>query len=351
YSINLLGVTAIGLVFYAFVRPYIFQSEVDAEDADLAKKILAEYGSSSVDYFKTYSDKLFFFSDRYSAFVAYRPAGGFAIVLEEPVCEADAPVKKAVLEEFEEFCDQNGLKPAYYRVDELSLDFYDYLGKKSLLIGQEGIVDLESFSLQGKSRASMRNAVNSLAKKGYTTHVYEAPIKDGLLQKLQLVSDEWLRATGRQEMIFSQGMFSWKELKDQTIITLENADEKVVAFLNIVPDYAKNEATYDLIRKTIDAPGGNMDLLLIELINHCKNKGIRYLNLGLAPLSGIEQGRDLPEKTVKFAYEKLNQFRHYKGLRDFKEKFDPQWRNKYLIYENHYDLFQLPLALNRVMKP
>lgn len=351
HSINLLGVTAIGLVVYAYVRPYIIKQEVDADEAILAREILDEYGSSSVDYFKTYSDKLFFFSDNYKAFVAYRPAGGFAIVLEEPVCEQDNTVKKAVLEEFEEFCDGNGLKAAYYRVDELSLDFYDYLGKKSLIIGQEGIVDMDVFSLQGKSRASMRNAINSLAKKGYTTHVYESPVKDGLLQKLQLVSDEWLKSMGRTELIFSQGMFNWNELKTQTIITLENADEKVVAFLNIIPDYAKNEATYDLIRKTVDAPGGNMDLLLIELINHCKAKGIRYLNLGLAPLSGIEHGKDLPEKTVKFAYEKLQQFRHYKGLRDFKEKFDPEWHNKYLIYENHYDLLQLPLALNRVMKP
>ncbi|MBE7175047.1 MAG: lysylphosphatidylglycerol synthetase family protein [Mucilaginibacter polytrichastri] len=351
YSINLCGVLAIALIVYASIRPYVITQEPDTEEAEQARQILGEYGSSSVDYFKTYADKLFFFSDYHSAFVAYRPSGGFAIVLEEPVCAPDTAVKKDVLEEFEAFCDENGLKPAYYRVDEMSLKFYDYLGKKSILIGQEGIVDLEAFTLQGKSRASMRNTINSMAKKGFVTRIYEAPVKDGLLQKLQLVSDDWLKSTGRQEMVFSQGMFIWNELKNQTIITLENTDEKVLAFLNIIPDYAKSEATYDLIRKTSDAPGGNMDMLLIELINYCKNRNFRYLNLGLAPLSGIEQGRDLPEKTIKFAYEKFQQFRHYKGLRDFKEKFDPTWRNKYLIYENHYDLFQLPLALNRVMKP
>jgi len=91
--------------------------------------------------------------------------------------------------------------------------------------------------------------------------------------------------------------------------------------------------------------------LIIALIDYCKLNKYKSLNLGLAPLSGIDQAKDLPEKTLKFAYERLQQFRHYRGLRDFKEKFLPAWQNKFLIYENHYDLISLPNVLNKVMKP
>jgi phosphatidylglycerol lysyltransferase len=351
YSINVFGVAAIALVFYAFIKPYLLEREIDETELNDANALLEKYGNSPVDYFKTYADKLFFFSEEHEGFLAYRVANNFAIVLEEPVCEDNVSTKSDILREFERFCQQQGIKPAYYRVDGISLDLFGYLGKKWMVIGQEAILDLHTFTLEGKDRKSMRNAVNSMQKKGFITKLYEAPIKEGLLQKLKLVSDEWLRTMDREELVFSQGMFDWDQLKNQTIITLENEDEKVLAFLNVIPDYAAGEATYDLIRKTADAPGGNMDVLIIELINYCKGKGYQYLNMGLAPMSGIEKARDLPERTIKFAYEKIQQFRHYRGLRDFKEKFDPLWRNKYLVYENTYDLLQLPMAISKVMKP
>lgn len=349
-TIHISGMISIGLLFYALIKPYFVTIKQDDEDFLKAKKIIEKFGSSPVDYFKTSEDKLFYFGDQAEGLISYRVAGSFAIVLDEPVC-AGTPEKLALLEEFEGFCFESGLKSAYYRVEENSLQLFNEIGKKSLIIGQEAVIDLQQFTLEGKDKKSMRNGLNSIVKKGLKPVIHQPPIKDGLLQKLKFVSNEWLKVTNREEIVFTQGMFEWEKLKQQTIITIENEDEQVFGFLNIIPDYAPNEATYDLIRKTEDAPGGVTDALIIALIEHCRSQNIKCLNLGLAPLSGIEEAKDLPEKTLKFAYEKFQQFRHYRGLRDFKEKFSPRWSNKYLIYENHYDLISLPKALNKVMKP
>jgi phosphatidylglycerol lysyltransferase len=165
------------------------------------------------------------------------------------------------------------------------------------------------------------------------------------------VSDEWLSYTGRHEIIFSQGMFAWNELKNQTIITAENFEEKVIAFLNIIPDYIPLEGTYDLMRKTADAPNGVMDFILIELFAYLKSKHYRFVNLGFAPMSGLTDAHTFTEKSMKFAYQSIRSFSQYKGMREFKDKFDPQWLNKYLIYDNDYDLIQVPAALSRVIKP
>jgi phosphatidylglycerol lysyltransferase len=177
------------------------------------------------------------------------------------------------------------------------------------------------------------------------------PLRDGLIQKLKAVSDEWLKLTEREEIIFSQGMFVEKEIKDQTVISVENNEEKIIAFLNVIPDYVKNEGTYDLLRKTADAPNGIMDYILLELFNYFKTNGIQYINLGFAPMSGLNDPHNFTEKSMKFAYEKIRSFSHYKGQRDYKDKFNPIWNDKYLIYSNDYDLLQVPGVLARVIKP
>ena len=171
-----------------------------------------------------------------------------------------------------------------------------------------------------------------------------------MIQKLKAVSDEWLKLTEREEIVFSQGMFVEKEIKEQTVISIENSEEKIIAFLNIIPDYVRNEGTYDLLRKTADAPNGIMDHILIELFNYFKTKGIKYVNLGFAPMSGLNDPHNFTEKSMKFAYEKIRSFSHYKGQRDYKDKFNPQWFDKYLIFSNDYDLIQVPGVLTKVIK-
>ena len=238
----------------------------------------------------------------------------------------------------------------FFRVSEQTLDIYRQLNKKELFLGQEGVVDISTFSLTGISKKSLRNAISKVKDRGYKATIHVPPVKDGVLQKVKLVSDEWLKETGRKEIKFSQGMFVWEELKQQTILTVENEEEKIVAFMNIIPDYVKDEATYDLMRKTKDAPNGVMDFILIELFNYLKTKDIKYLNLGFAPMSGINDPKTFRAKSMKFAYEKIKSFSQHKGLREYKEKFEPVWYNKYLIYKHDYDLLKAPSALSKVIK-
>jgi phosphatidylglycerol lysyltransferase len=145
-------------------------------------------------------------------------------------------------------------------------------------------------------------------------------------------------------------MFDEKELRQQDIITLCTDEGDIKAFLNIIPDYAADECTYDLIRKTNDAPGAAMDALIIKLIEYARNRKQLYLNLGMVPMNGINQPDSTAEQIIKLAARKIKRFQHYKGLKEFKEKYATVWNNKYLVYDNDFDLLQLPVALNTIMK-
>ena len=349
HSLNFLGLGFTGTLAYFAIRPARYSRRALQDDLQLANELLQKYGSSSLDYFKTYHDKNIYITRDRNAFVSFRCAGDYAVVLGRPVSETTEQLP-AIINEFESYCADNGLKTLYYRVDESMLPLFRSIRKKALFIGQEGIVDAATFTLEGGDKKSTRNALNKLQIAGYTSKIAHPPIKEGLVQKLKAVSHEWLEDSDKKETAFSQGVWDPAEIKKQVVIYIEDSEEKVVAFANIIPDYAKDEGTYDLIRKTKDAPAKVLDALMVNMINYFREENIRYLNLGLAPFSGLEKGTTFSEKSIKFAYDNLKQLDHFKGLRFFKEKYAYHWHNKYLVYSNDLDLLQSPVIINQVGK-
>nr|WP_121272412.1 phosphatidylglycerol lysyltransferase domain-containing protein [Pedobacter schmidteae] len=345
-SIYVAGATVILFVVFSLLRPYFSRPYNSKEDFDLARLLLQKYGISALDYFKVYPDKFLFFNTDKTAFISFKLTRHFAIVLEDPVAENETESLN-MIRMFEVFCGQNGFISAYYRVPEKSLPMYASAGYKSIPIGEEAVLDLTAFTLDGGKMKTTRSAISRLTAEGFCLKVYPEPIKEGLLQKLEKVSDSWLEELDQKEVAFTQGVFDTCILKMQTIITVEDAEEKVYAFLNLVPDYAPGEATYDLIRRVSDAPNGVLDMLLAQTFMYLKVQGYTAVNMGLAPLSGMEKV-NVAQKTIKYAYENFKMFGQFKGLRKYKEKFYPNWEKKYLIYSHNYHLLQVPSALRRV---
>ena len=350
YTIKISGFFSMAFLVYSLIRPYVFKAAPSEEEKEKAERLLQQYGKSSLDFFKTYSDKQIFSPPDINAFISFKVSRNFAVALEDPVSPDKKEMVKCIAL-FSKFCYENGLKDIYYRVPKESLDIYRIFSKRNLFVGQEGVVDLSTFTLEGGERKSIRNALNKISEQGYTSKIHTPPLKDGLIQQLKAVSDEWLKISERDEIAFSQGMFVEKEIKQQVVITVGTHEEKIIAFLNVIPDFVRDEGTYDLLRRTKDAPNGIMDYVVVELFKYFKSQGIKYINLGFAPMSGIDDPHTFPERSMKFAYERIKSFSHYKGMREYKEKFNPVWNDKYLIYDNDYDLLQIPAVLTRVIRP
>ena len=337
------------LIFSVFnVRKISFE-EGSSDDFEEAQNFVETYGSSALDFFKISKEKQLFFSDLSQGFISYSVANQFAFVLEEPVCEEEN--KEIVLQEFEDFCRKNGLRSVYYRIDEQSLFLFESFKKQKLFVGQEAVMTIEKFKLEGKDRKSLRNGLNSLVKKGFTCEIFYQPQSPQILDEIQFISDEWLKEFEKEEMVFSQGMFSREEIATQDLIVIKNPEGKLEAFLNIIPDFSPQECTYDLIRKKTTAPNGSMDAMIVKLVDYAKEKNLQYINLGLTPLGGMKDPDNTAEEILKFVYNRLGSFKHYQSLRDFKEKYADVWENKYLIYGSDFDLLQIPAALNKITKP
>ncbi len=214
-------------IFYSLLRPYFSKPYNSEEDFILARELVKRYGKSPLDFFKTYPDKFIFLSKDREGFVSFKMTRYFAFVLENPVCRDDEALITLV-REFDKFCAENGFVSIYYRVPQQSLNLYRKLGKKSFPIGEEAIVDLTTFTMDGGKMKTTRSAINRLTSEGFDIKVYQPPIKEGILQKLEMVSDKWLSEMNEKEIAFTQGVFDKSILKEQTIITVEDKEEKVL---------------------------------------------------------------------------------------------------------------------------
>ena len=81
-----------------------------------------------------------------------------------------------------------------------------------------------------------------------------------------------------------------------------------------------------------DAPHNVMDYLFIQLILWGKQEGYRWFNLGMAPLSGLENPSLAPlwNRVGAFIFRHGEHFYNFQGLRQYKAKFNPEWKPKYL---------------------
>ncbi|HEU5300142.1 MAG TPA: phosphatidylglycerol lysyltransferase domain-containing protein, partial [bacterium] len=161
--------------------------------------------------------------------------------------------------------------------------------------------------------------------------------------------NEWLAMMHGMEKGFSLGWFDDVYIRQSAVMAVHGPDGLVTAFANLIPEYQRNEATIDLMRRRPDGVPGTMDFLFVRLLQWAADSGYATFNLGLSPLAGVGLQRDAPavERALHYLYEHLNQFYNFKGLHAFKEKFGPQWSPRYLVYPDRAALPAVALAVIR----
>ncbi len=347
-SIYLMTFMSITYAGFAFFRPILYHYRTLPLERLRASGILRKYGRSSLDFFKLWSDKSYYFNDEGNCFIAYRAGNNYAIALSDPV-GPEVEVEETV-RGFIEFCRANDWGVAFHQVTQDFLAIYERVGLKHLKIGDEAIVDLTSFDLEGSERKSLRKIVRRFETNGFTMREYRPPIPNAILLQAKSVSDDWLNLPGRRERRFSLGQFDESYVRTTPLYLVADASGKIVAFVNAIKSYQEGEATIDLMRHRADAPNGTMDYLFTKLFLHCKAKGFQQFSLGMAPFDGFRKSEQpsAEERAVDYLMRHLNFIFSYAGLHHFKAKFADAWEPRYLIYQNVLALPQVGLALTRV---
>ena len=297
--------------------------------ADLERvAVLIESSDDTTANLALLGDKNLLFNKDRTACIMFQSSGSSWVAMGDPI--GPPALGESLAWQFLEDCDGMAVSPVFYQVTPQRLPLYIDLGLNLSKLGEEARVLLDTFSLSGAPRAELRHAHRRAEREGA---VFEMVARTGvgpILPELRAVSDAWLKEKNAAEKRFSLGYFDERYIANFDVGVVRHGGA-IVAFANIWRG-GRVELSVDLMRYNDAAPKGVVDFMLIECMLWGKAQAFKWFNLGMAPLSGLEEHALAP------AWHKLGlvvqrygeTFYHFAGLRKYKEKFDPVWRPRYL---------------------
>ncbi|WP_338073854.1 bifunctional lysylphosphatidylglycerol flippase/synthetase MprF [Kineococcus siccus] len=320
------GVLIGGRRIFTSARPH----RPDADDDEMTRvgEIVARSGRC-ISQLAFTGDKRFHFSPSGGAFLMYQVEGRSWVVMGDPV--GDAADFRELVWSFVEEIDRHGGRPVFYNVLGDYADLYRECGLTLAKLGEEAVVPLAEFSLVGKKRLNLRTCRNKSQRLGMTVEFVAAEDVGALLPDLRTVSEAWLAHRNGKEKRFSLGAFDEEYVRRSPLVVVRQ-DGRVIAFATLWIGGDGREVQVDLMRRLPDGPSTVMTFLFVECILWAKENGYASFNLGMAPLSGLRTDATASfwDRIGHLLWTHGEQFYNFKGLRRFKQGFDPRWRTCYV---------------------
>ena len=301
-------------------------------DAEIeAAGAIAASQTSATAYLVYLRDKAVLFDEQRRGFIMYGIEGRTWVALGDPVGPADSHT--TLIRLFLERCDDYAATPVFYEIRKESLHEYADFGLTFVKLGEEAVVDLSQFCLEGSRGKPLRHALRHLENHGVSCRVLGAAEIPTVLEELRAVSDDWLEHKAGGEKGFSLGFFRPDYVARFPVAVAEHAG-RIVAYATLWPGPQAIELSVDLMRYRQEAPNGVMEGLIVYVMRWGKEHGYRSFSLGMAPLSGFERSPVAPlwTRLGSFLYAHGETFYNFQGLRAYKDKFHPTWQSRYLAY-------------------
>ncbi|MCY1045674.1 bifunctional lysylphosphatidylglycerol flippase/synthetase MprF [Corallococcus sp. bb12-1] len=327
-SVGVLGATALfGLA--ALLRPAVPRTHPPTPEELQRVRPLVAGASESMASLALVGDKSLLLNAEGSAFLMYGVSGRAWVSMGDPVGPDEAATELAW--RFRELADRHHGWACFYQVGPGALPRYLDLGLTLLKLGEEATVPLADFCLEGPERRGLRHGVRRMEREGWSFEVKPRESVAELMPQLQTISDAWLEEKHTREKGFSLGWFSPRYL-EQGPVAVVFKDGVLMGFANVWAPDTKEELSVDLMRYVPGSPHGAMDYLFTSLMLWGREQGFRRFNLGMAPFSGFEERTLAPvwNRLGALVFRHGEHFYNFQGLRQYKEKFRPEWAPRYL---------------------
>ncbi len=324
-------------------------SKSKLRDVTAARLLLEYYGGDSLSYFSLHEKKKFFFSSTGKSFLSYVIKGKVALVSGDPISPKEDI--GTLLEEFNYFIKGKKLTSCFLGVTVESLPSLLTLGYRQMHIGDEAVISLSGFN-KSLLKKRVRRAEKHILNLGIVSKVYKrSEIPDIYYRQLKVISKEWILNHGQKERGFSMTLGRIPKIIDNDCeIVLALKKNKVLGYLTLVPTYTSKGLSIDEMRKRKNTPNGLTEFLLLQACTNYQRHNIEELSLNFATFNRHKkQTYKNPLVLLRLnLYKILSYFYKTNNLYAFNNKFLPDWRERYMIFEKRRYLPYYLLAIASV---
>jgi lysyl-tRNA synthetase class 2 len=310
----------------------------------IAVELVRRHGSDTLAYFKLRRDKHYLFSPERTGFLGYRVENGVVLVSGDPVGPTAA--LPSLLRELGGFAERRGLTVAALGVSESMRRLFEQLGLRSLYIGDEAIVDTESFSTEGRTIRKVRQSVSRLQKAGYEATAHELwRLDEATLSNLEHVAEAWRGSAPERGFSMALDTLRSNETQDTVIVIARDSAGEIRGFLQFVPSYGRAAMSLSAMRRDHDTPNGLTEFLVVRAVELLRERGVRELSLNFAAFARIihsPAGR--AERIASRLLLVADRFFQIESLYRFNAKFQPRWEPRYFMYAGARKLPRAALA-------
>ncbi|MBO2447462.1 bifunctional lysylphosphatidylglycerol synthetase/lysine--tRNA ligase LysX [Actinomadura barringtoniae] len=346
-----LGVIGTGLLvvtMWALFRPGRGDARLRFDEETQARRLLAEYGDEdSLGYFALRRDKDLLSAPNGKAAIAYRAQGSVCLASGDPL--GDPESWGMAIDAWLAECQAHAWTPGAVSVGERAATEYRRRGLSVLELGDEAILDLADFNLDGREMRQVRQAVRRVERAGYTVRIRRhAQIDEQEMAGIIQRADQWRE--GETERGFSMALGRLGDPTDGRCVMVEafDAQGELRGLLSFVP-WGRTGLSLDLMRRDRDAENGLNEFMVAKLAEKAASVGAKRISLNFAMLRGVfERGSQIGAgPIVRLAYSVLSfasRFWQLESLYLANAKYHPEWEPRYICFHSGGSLIRIGLA-------
>jgi lysyl-tRNA synthetase, class II len=282
--------------------------------------------------------------------VSYRPVGTVALAVGDPLGPHEE-WPEAVRTFLAEAAAQ-GRVAAVLGCAEQAAKVWAAAGLTTLYLGDEAVLDLDRFSLEGRAVRIARQSWNRARRAGFTALAcHSGDLDPGSVSTLRELSRRWRGETAERGFSMALGRLFDPRDSGAMVVVASNAAGRPLGFLHLVP-WGVDGASLNVMRRDRDSPGYLNDFLVVEAAYRLPALGVRRLSLNFSFLrallaAGAEPDVPLGLRAARWLLHRLSGPFQIETLYRFNKKFAPAWQPRYLAVEVPEELPRVAIAALR----